>query len=90
MMAKCFDGVTIGHHRKKENYSSKRYDADNMDEKSQFYRVFIPQNLGDLYINVESYPLNTVPSKCTTGNLSGQRVSMPILYFSVFSRDKNG
>ena len=63
-----------------------------MDNGDNYYRIFLPEQKGDLYLTVETYPAYTVPDKCTTGlYYSGGRyhsVSLPIVRYQVYT--KNG
>lgn len=85
---KCFDGIQIGHIREKEGYSTDWYDADNMDNSGNYYRIYIPERKGDLYLTVESYPSYSIPDECTTGTLRvggyTYQVSLPIVEYYVY------
>ena len=64
MLRTCFDDMAIALIR--DGYSDNWYDALSMDESFHSYYFQTPENDGDLYITVETYSENIVPTKCTT------------------------
>ena len=59
--------MSTAHDLKESNYSNNWYDVDNEDlfktEKRNFSFI-IPEANGRINLNIESYPLNTIPVEC--------------------------
>ena len=100
--AECFTDVQIGYQRAKEGYAFTWYDAedqpktngylDNVGESQLKNFYFTPSSSsGDIYITVETFPMGTVHSACTSGTFkygpSSFEVDYPVIYFDVA---KNG
>jgi hypothetical protein len=92
----CFYDYYIAHI--KAGYQDSWYDADNMDENVHSYFIPVPAKDGDLYFSVESYPVNSVPYGCTTGQYSYTDQSgntqfatahYPLLYFALYKNSIN-
>jgi len=77
---RCFDIHEIGHYREKEGYDLTWYDKLNdsiFTFNSEFF--FTPKSKdGDIYINVETYYPQMVPSTCNWN-------IMPHVTFKVFN-----
>lgn len=91
--AMCMADYQISQYRFREKYENHRYDMENADENFKDFYVSVPEQSGDLYFVVESYPLNSVPSTCTTGTYTYTDVSgnqqqgtaiHPLLYVALY------
>jgi hypothetical protein len=88
--AACFSDYQIAHVR--DDMKSTWYDAELMDEKLTTFYVSPKEKRGDLYFTVESYPINTIPEECTTGEFSYlqgftrivQEATLPLLFIKVY------
>lgn len=94
----CFMDYSVAFDRASEGYKDTRYDAEKVDEQSHNYSFTVPAKSGDLYITVESYPVNSVPPTCTTGTYTYTQngtqqtgnSTKPQLYFALYnSNDMN-
>ena len=100
--AKCIKYLAIGQYR--AGYSSDRYDAewDYSNAADKKYNPDIGLNpvfsftptyrSGDIYINVDTYPVGAVPETCSSGTYTNAKYSTldgarqrPIIYFAVYS-----
>jgi len=67
----CFDGFDVAILRDREGYSNNWYDVDDQpfwDESTETTLEFvIPELDGDLYLQVETYMLDAVPTRCVLG-----------------------
>ena len=62
--------MTITHFRDNDGYADTWYDAIGMDEAEHNYYFTVPsdyQSSDDIYLTVESYYQDVIPSECTTG-----------------------
>lgn len=62
----CFEEFLIAH-TKGDSYSDNWYDAIDMDNSERKYIFTPPAKDGDMYVTVETYGAEIVPSTCTTG-----------------------
>ena len=76
-----WDRIEIGHFRESESYTDNWYGALDMDEQWHEYTFRVPRSMtsfshyggskkeeGDLlYVTVETYYAEIIPSACTTG-----------------------
>ena len=67
MVRTCFESITIAHVQG-DDYHDKWYDAIDMKGREERKYFFTPPRVdGDIYITVETYPSELVPSYCTSG-----------------------
>lgn len=67
---KCFDLVSIAHYRDHQGFRRTWYDVESDQGKISTFKFTVPQdNLGPLYITVDSYMHNIVPDspRCLDG-----------------------
>ena len=80
----CVSNYEIAHHRASEGYSGDWYDAIDMDEQVNNYRITVPANDGALYFTVETYYYNMIPNECTTETITFNQGQSSLTYSSPF------
>ena len=66
LLKKCFEEVIVAHTRG-DSYHNNWYDALDMEEATERKYLFTPPTKdGDMYITVETYSAEIVPSRCIT------------------------
>lgn len=76
IISECFDDIVTVHLR--EGYSDDWIDVINDDGELHSFFFTPSAKDGDLYITLDSYSLNIVPSKCTTATVDSQEYTSPI------------
>ena len=67
----CFDGVYFSFEI--DGYSNNKYDVNGDDSEEKTFTIPLDTQSGDIYFTIETYPLNTIPSRCFWDVLTGKQ-----------------
>lgn len=80
----CFQDIQIGHNREADGFELTWYDQIDATEDLYLFYYEPSTSTHGIYVSVESYLQEQVPSECTTGTDSyGNRVTAPSVDLTV-------